>query len=562
MKNMISIGYIGYESNEKMKERLLKHPLFENQEIEVISAVDLSELVYYYRSKKVDYLVVPSRNKNDDINVVLIQLISELNTLGLIEIGNIDGSISFNSKKSSIDPLNLDIELCSFDNKYGVHTIYNEDENGESESIEYKIFKRNTYKVRLWDKIQIMLFANNTFRLVINILSVLSTIALFIILILLDNVDDIIEVVMTAFTLMLQLLLGLTKSAESAERKLITGYWIYYSFIDSSTTIGVTPRGFKTRLVEISNEEGELSFKCFFEGEDTLFFSTKQIAFNYDNNTRIGSGFYTYATNISNKQAKRAEGTCRFEGIASDNKPIMMMDGWFFSRGTSLTGTVKFFRVSKEDFLSLQQSIGNASLNNDDNKVVIGVFGPEYSNTDLAYKTYLNHELIQVEHLENKHLIPHYFHSLEEMKRALDSRIIDYAIVPLINRGKLIAKNNLFSNSDKYLPVCDEEMEIKYVLAANDENLVLDNNTIFYGHIESLKQCREFIKDNPTLEVSSSSYGALKLVNEEKKNAVCIINKQAAFEYGLHIVKNNGIEIDPYVEAEVNKTTFVVYKNK
>ncbi len=562
MKNVVSVGYIGYESNEKMKERLLKHSLFENQEIEVISARDLSELVYYYRNKKIDYLIVPSRNKNDDINVVLIQLISELNTLGLIEIGNIDGSINFNSKSSNDNPIDSSTEICSFDNKYGIHTIYNEGENGESESIEYKIFKRNTYKVKLWDKIQIMLFANNTFRLVINILSVLSTIALFIILILLDNVDDIIEVIMTAFTLMLQLLLGLTKSAESAERKLITGYWIYYSFIDSSNTVGVTPRGFKTRLVEISNEEGELAFKCYFEGEDTLFFSTKQIAFNYDNNTRIGSGFYTYATNISNKQAKRAEGTCRFEGIALNNMPIMMMDGWFFSRGTSLTGTVKFFRVSKEDFLSLQQSIGNASLDDNDTKVVVGVFGFEYSNTDLAYKLHLKQELMQVENLENKNLIPHYFHTLEEMKRALDARVIDYAIVPLINRGKLITKNNLFSNSDKYLPVCDEEIEIKYVLAANDENIVLDNNTIFYGHIESLKQCRNFIKDNPTLEVSSSSYGALKLAKEEKKNAVCIVNKSAALEYGLYIVSNNGVEIDPYLEAEVNKTTFVVYKNK
>ena len=148
------------------------------------------------------------------------------------------------------------------------------------------------------------------------------------------------------------------------------------------------------------------------------------------------------------------------------------------------------------------------------------------------------------------------------MKRALDAKVIDYAVVPLMNRGKLIAKNNLFSNSDKYLPVCDEEMEIKYVLAANDENLVLDNNTIFYGHIESLKQCREFIKENPTLEVTSSSQGALTLSKEEKKNAVCLVNRQAAEHYGLHIVTSSGEEINPYIESEVNKTTFVVYKNK
>ena len=36
MKNIVSIGYIGFESNIKMKERLLRHPLFENKEIEVI----------------------------------------------------------------------------------------------------------------------------------------------------------------------------------------------------------------------------------------------------------------------------------------------------------------------------------------------------------------------------------------------------------------------------------------------------------------------------------------------------------------------------------------------
>ena len=76
MKNIVFIGYIGFESNIKMKERLLRHPLFENKEIEVILASDLSDLVYLYRNKKIDYLIVPSRNKNDDINVVLMQLIS------------------------------------------------------------------------------------------------------------------------------------------------------------------------------------------------------------------------------------------------------------------------------------------------------------------------------------------------------------------------------------------------------------------------------------------------------------------------------------------------------
>ena len=562
MKNLINVGYIGYENNLKIKERLLKHPLFENKEIEVILASDLAELIYLYRNKKIDYLLVPSRNKNDDINVVLMQLISELNTLNLIEIGNVEGKITFSSKESNEEIIDFNTENAAFDNKYGVHTKYIENENGEEEIIEYKIFKRNTYKASWWSRLQIALFANNSFRLVVNVLSVISTVALFIILILLEDVDDIIEVVMTAFTLLLQLLLGLTKSAESAERKMITGYWIYYSFVDASTTLGVVPRGFKTRLIEITNEEGELCFKCFFEGEDTLFFSTKQIAFNYDHNSRIGSGFYTYATNISNKQARRAEGTCRFEGIAPKNNPIMSMDGWFFSRGTSLTGTVKFLRVSKEDFLMLQQSVGNASIKKDTSKVVVGVYGAPYSNTDLAYKTHLIKELSFVEHLDDSHLVPHYFHTLEEMKRALDAKVIDYAVVPLMNRGKIIAKNNLFSNSDKYLPVCDEEMEIKYVLASNDENLVLDNNTIFYGHIESLKQCREFIKDNPTLEVTSSSQGAITLSKEEKKNAVCLVNKGAAEHYGLYIVKDNDVEVDPYIESEMNKTTFVVYKIK
>ena len=75
------------------------------------------------------------------------------------------------------------------------------------------------------------------------------------------------------------------------------------------------------------------------------------------------------------------------------NMPIMMMDGWFFSRGTSLTGTVKFFRVSKEDFLMVQQSVGNASIKKDETKVVVGVYGAPYSNTDLAYKTHLIREL-------------------------------------------------------------------------------------------------------------------------------------------------------------------------
>ena len=116
MKNIISIGYIGFESNIKMKERLLRHPLFENKEIEVILASDLSDLVYLYRNKKIDYLIVPSRNKNDDINVVLMQLISELNTLDLIEIGNIEGIITFGSKESNENIIDFNTETGSFDN--------------------------------------------------------------------------------------------------------------------------------------------------------------------------------------------------------------------------------------------------------------------------------------------------------------------------------------------------------------------------------------------------------------------------------------------------------------
>ena len=145
----------------------------------------------------------------------------------------------------------------------------------------------------------------------------------------------------------------------------------------------------------------------------TMFEDLYNLAIKNDAQMVKSDYFYYYS---SNKQARRAEGTCRFEGIAPKNKPIMMMDGWFFSRGTSLTGTVKFFRVSKEDFLLLQQSVGNASIKKDETKIVVGVYGAPFSNTDLAYKTHLIKELSHVEHLENKHLVPHYFHTLEEMK--------------------------------------------------------------------------------------------------------------------------------------------------
>ncbi len=124
------------------------------------------------------------------------------------------------------------------------------------------------------------------------------------------------------------------------------------------------PKGFHTRLVEISNRGGNLSFKCKFAGEDQIFFATDTLTFDYELSSQIGRGFYYYTSNILNNDVRRAEGTCRFEGETVKSNQIMTMNGWFFSRGTALKGRVRYFRISKKDYYQLQHSLTFYRLGN------------------------------------------------------------------------------------------------------------------------------------------------------------------------------------------------------
>jgi len=87
-----------------------------------------------------------------------------------------------------------------------------------------------------------------------------------------------------------------------SQLSLITGYWIYYSFEEATSSSSFVPKGFKTRLIKISSKNEQLNFLCNFEGEDNIFFSTDEVSFDYDTKGKIAKGFYEYVTNTRNNK--------------------------------------------------------------------------------------------------------------------------------------------------------------------------------------------------------------------------------------------------------------------
>lgn len=565
---MIKIGFIGNERKEDLQKRLMAHPLFIDKEIEVIKYKEMLTMKHDLDKKQIQYMVLPSRTKRNEISKGLLNIINEIKTMQITEIGMLNGVVSYDSIShfGSNEYIGSKEDHECYTSKDGA-VIFNKNKKSSGcaeEFLEYRIFKSNTYKPSLKQRINIFLIVNKKLRMMLSIISVLATATLFGLLIFNSGGgSEIIEAVVAGVTIILQIVLAMTKSEESAKRKLITGYWLYYSFEEVKEGDSFVPRGFKTRLMEISNIDNELCIKCHFEGEDAVFFSTRNVAFDYDYSTHIGGGFYQYTSNVRNNQGNRAEGTCRFEGECYNNMPILSMDGWFSGRGTKLTGTVKFVRISKDDFENLKKStVYYDSEIIADNKIDIGVYGLQCSNTEEALNDKLE-ELIKKENLDSDNIIRHYYSSVSEMKSALARRYLDYIIVPMSNRGKLISNHDIFSE-DEFEKIMTIDKEIKYCLGTRSKRFKLNNETSFYGHVESLRQCSSFIGEREKYQMSSSSYAASQMAGGAlEPNSVCLCNIESIRHYGLYEVKDeNGCVIDPYIDDIKNITSFAIYKYK
>ncbi len=572
------IGYIGFDKTEDIEASLKNHQLFYERKVNIHEEKDLLVLLKKLKEKQYDYILVPSRNQENEINDLFLTLISRIDIEGINEIGMILGKMTYQTK-SVLKDTSLEMQknaLGNFKNKEKICSYKiseKEEENNQEIPMEYRIFKRNEYETSKFTKFGIWLLKNNRLKHILEFLSGFVVFAMLVFLIFrlipsineqLEKISILVELIATVIIVLLQLILRIADTEEAIKRKMIVGYWVYYSFEETDSNGKTVPKGFKTRLVEISDKGGNLSFKCKFEGEDEIFFATDTLTFDYDISSQMGRGFYYYTSNVINNNGKRAEGTCRFEGETIQNNQIMTMNGWFFSRGTALTGKVKYFRISERDYLDLQLSLSfyESNISHDD-KIRIGVFGMEASNTDMAAKDEEILEKIKEDSKRKKDSYEYvYYESIDDLKSALISRQMDYVIVPLKNRDNIIKEHDIF-DSRRFEEVYEKNFEIEYYLGVKDENLPIDENTIFYGHSQSLLQCEEFLKHHKTIKESSSSRAAYNLCNGYyPNNAVVLCNFEAIKKYHLFFLKKDGKRLDPYLSSLPNITTFCVYTLK
>ena len=572
------IGYIGFDEIKDIEESLKNHLFFQDKTFHIHEESDLFVMLSKLRNEEYDYIIIPSRNEENEINDLFLSLISRIDIEGINEIGMLLGKLHYETKTMTFDEtVNSNVQAMDRFKRGNQLSTYqisqDEKENKEEIQIEYRIFKKNLYETPKNIKFGIWLLKNDRLKHFIEFSSGFVVFAMLIFLAFrlipsvneeLEQISILVELFATITMVLLQLILRIADTEESIKRKMIVGHWIYYSLEETDAKGKFVPKGFRTRLVEISDNGGNLSFKCKFEGEDEIFFATDTLTFDYDISSQMGRGFYYYTSNIVNNDGKRAEGTCRFEGETIKNNQIMTMNGWFFSRGTSLTGKVRYFRITEKDYHDLQSSMSFYKLNiKKDERLIIGVYGCEASNTDVASKDEEIKQAIFNHHKEVCPLEYAFFEDIDALKRALNVHQVDYIIVPSENRGNIIKSHDIFEK-EKYENVFSKEMDIYYYLAVEDGNLVLDEHTTFYGHKQSLEQCKKFIKNRPTIEEASSSRAALNMSKGYyQKNAVVLCNEEAIRKYHLTYLKDeNDFPINPYLEDVPNRTKFVVYHLK
>ncbi len=431
-----------------------------------------------------------------------------------------------------------------------------------NEYLEYKIFQKSTYHPSFFDRAFIFLFADGLLSKILGSLLVIGAFAFIILGFVVEkDILDKITLWVSLSTACFQFIIYILDLKEKARMRLIRGYWIYYSFEERKSASSFVPKGFKTRIMKIDQFDDEMNISCKVEGEDNIFFSTNNVNFEYSPRTRMGKGFYEYVTNVRNNMGKRAEGVCRYQGKREKNSPFTSMDGWFSSRGTEITGRVKYVRVTKEEYETLQKSNGYyANQFENDHLFLVGVYGDECSNTDLVAKNYVQG------HLDNmqKEVSYVYFETIQSMFDSFKNHKIDIAVVPERNRGKAIIGHQMFVEKFTSFKVDEIHFHVKYLLASAKENYRLNENTIFIGHQQSIEQCASFIQNRQTVRMSSSSHAARELkffAHPERYVAIC--NEDAQRYYHLYPVKDEeGKVIDPYIDSIENITIFSIYRNE
>ena len=568
---MAKVGYLpSPEMGEEAFNGLRNHPLFEQEAPDPVACSSLDEAVKQIHQGELDYLLLPSRTIDNHANLDFLGLISRLSIDNLVEIGlftvQLSGLARFVKRKYEGSRYKNRLH----DKEDGpVLSFLSGEGDDVKEAIEFRLFKRNDYRRSPYMRIKNFFGTHLTASFLIRFLSALVSVAITALLflstflhILPEANEDVVSAIGTALVVIMNLVLGMAGFDEGNKNSLITGKWIYYSFEEQKDGLSYVPRGLRLRVVDISYSHKELSLNCHFVGEDILFFSADSFVFGYDPKDRVGKGFYHYSSNVSNNSGKRAEGNCQFVGRVTKNG-IVTMDGWFFSRGTKLTGRVRFYRLSEKDVELLDKSRSFYSIKKPASKV-FGIFGYPESNTDLAFR------LLQKEEREKGNALGFsdckkvYFDDFLTMSQYLREGYIDYCLVPVSNRGKPLPSSAAFAWLS---PVRGLEKRIFYCLASNrplTKAMIDSPDTVFVSKKEALDQCAAFLKGRKTREVGSTSEAAQALSEANVDSSlleVAICNAGAAIQYGLHWYKEQGKVFNPSDDGMGNATLFNLYKS-
>ncbi len=557
---MLKVGYLKTPETlqkEVLLSNLMNHKLFEGQEVELVLCASLSEMVARLKKREIDFLLLPSRTIDNHPNYDFLSLISRLNIDQIIEIGLFVAKIDKLSR--FVNSRYSNYALSKENNEEALSFLYDEDDE-DFEMLEFRLFKLNDYRRSLIMRIKNYFGSHVTVSFIVRLVSALISITLTILLFLSsffkflpEANEEIYSAVGTVLVVVLNLVLGMTGFDEDNRNSLITGKWIYYSFEERKDGLAYVPKGLRLRIVDISYKKKQLSMKCHFVGEDILFFSADSFVFGIDEHDMVGKGFYHYSSNVSNNSGDRAEGNCQFIGQIGKNG-ITTMDGWFFSRGTKLSGRVRFYRISEKDAKLLDYSSSFYSIRKPGQKI-IGIFGYPYSNTDMAFRTELASKYSDYKKI--------YFDDFMTERKYLENGYLDLALVPISNNNEDLEPKNEFSS---FKEVEQLVKPIRYVLASNrelDRNMIYDKETLYLSKNEAFKQCSIFLEKRLKKEINSTSEAA-KIVSSMNVDSstilVAICNEEAAKHYRLHIYQENGKNYDPTDLKEKNLTTFALYE--
>lgn len=147
-----------------------------------------------------------------------------------------------------------------------------------------------------------------------------------------------------------------------------------------------------------------------------------------------------------------------------------------------------------------------------------------------------------------------YYHTFEDVFRAVENGDIEYGVIPIHNStaGSVTSAYDLIAKYSVHIvrTVC---VEINHCLAVK-QHIPLDQISAVYSHPQAIAQCSDFITQNKlrTSEYDNTATAAeMVAASGENENKAAICSKECADRLGLSILAEN------IADCAINKTQFI-----